>query len=287
MRDNWFISLIQIQGSIVPNILPRVLICGLFGLIITFFDQMNYNMSIPILSSVVPSLVLGLLLVFRTNTAYERFWEGRKLWGNLVNTSRNLARQIWVTIETETPYEIEEKKIAIRLITAFCITTKQHLRSILPGSELSSVMTDEQILQLQTMTNPPYEISCWLSQYLQERLKDKKINAHQLTALLQLLDQLVDSLGGCERILRTPIPLAYSIHLKQILFLYCLTLPFAMVEQLHWWTGLVTALIGFAMFGIEEIGVEIENPFGFDPNDLPLDKICQTIEQNLEDLMRC
>jgi putative membrane protein len=96
---------------------------------------------------------------------------------------------------------------------------------------------------------------------------------------------MVDVLGGCERILKTPIPPAYSIHLKQLLLIYCLTLPFQIVSQLQWWTAPIVCLVSFAVFGIEEIGIEIENPFGDDLNDLPLDNICRTMKINIEDLI--
>ncbi|MEA5516524.1 bestrophin family ion channel, partial [Nodularia sp. UHCC 0506] len=110
-------------------------------------------------------------------------------------------------------------------------------------------------------------------------------NSYQLTAMQELLNKLVDNLGACERILKTPIPLAYTIHLKQLLLLYCCLLPFQLVESLGWWTGLIVALISFTLFGIEAIGLEIENPFGYDANDLPLDAICNTMKRNIDDLI--
>jgi putative membrane protein len=103
--------------------------------------------------------------------------------------------------------------------------------------------------------------------------------------MIQLLHQMVDVIGICERILRTPIPLAYSIHLKQLLMIYSLSLPFQMVDQLEWMTGPIVALISFTLLGIEEIGIQIEDPFGHDPNDLPLDAICNTMQRNIEDLI--
>jgi ion channel-forming bestrophin family protein len=96
---------------------------------------------------------------------------------------------------------------------------------------------------------------------------------------------MVDCLGGCERILKTPIPIAYSIHIKQLLLIYCLSLPFQVVNDLDWWTAPVVCVISFTVFGIEAIGIEIENPFGRDPNDLPLDNICKTMQTNIEELI--
>lgn len=103
--------------------------------------------------------------------------------------------------------------------------------------------------------------------------------------MLKLLDIMVDVLGGCERILKTPIPVAYSIHLKQLLLIYCLTLPFQLVTELAWWTAPIVSVISFTVFGIEQIGIEIENPFGLDANDLPLESICKTIRINIEELI--
>jgi putative membrane protein len=128
-------------------------------------------------------------------------------------------------------------------------------------------------------------VAFWIGDYLQEQYELKCISNYQLTALHRLLDSMVDSLGSCERILKTPMPLAYSIHLKQLLLIYCLSLPFQMVNDFLWFTGPIVALISFTLFGIEEIGSEIENPFGYDANDLPLDSICATMLRNIEDLI--
>lgn len=277
--------LFQWRGSVAPAVLPRTLFCAGFSLLIAIVHRTGVPVSFNSLGSVVPSIVLGLLLVFRTNTAYERFWEGRKLWGGLVNTTRNLARQIWVAIQEDTEADHEEKVAHLRLLVAFARTTKQHLRDEPLGSELDSTVTAEQYAKLQQMNNPPLEVAFWIADYLQASFNRGKLNAYQLSAMLSQVNTLVDVLGGCERILKTPIPLAYAIHLKQLILLYCLSLPFQMVGTLGWWTPLIAGLISFAVFGIEEIGIEIENPFGHDPNDLPLDSICQTMEHNIEDLI--
>jgi putative membrane protein len=283
-RD-WFKVLFQLQGSVIPAVMPRVIICSAFALLIAALHVAGLRVSLPVLGGLVPSIVLGLLLVFRTNTAYERYWEGRILWGTVVNTVRNLARQIWVAIAENTPEDKAAKARAVRLLAAFAVAMKLHLRSEPPNQELAHLVTPEQFAKLQTMNNPPLEVAFWIADYLQSQRELSKLNTYQLTSCLSSLDSLVDALGGCERVLKTPIPLAYSIHLKQLLLLYCLALPFQMVGALGWATPTVVALISFAVFGIEEIGIEIENPFGDDPNDLPLDAICHTMQQNLEDLI--
>ena len=284
-RPAWFKIALQVRGSVIPSILPRVLLCGGFGVFITLLHFFKLPVSLPILSSIVPSIVLGLLLVFRTNTAYDRFWEGRKFWGTLINNVRNLARQIWITIEQKDPHDIALKKSALRLLPAFAVAMKLHLRQESVNSELESLMSPGQYQKLKSMNNPPLEIAFWIEDYMHEQYERNCLDVYQLTAMNQLLNSMIDTLGGCERILKTPIPLAYAIHLKQLLLLYCLALPFQMVRDLTWGTGPVVALISFTLFGIEEIGIEIENPFGHDANDLPLDNICTVMQRNIDDLI--
>ncbi len=280
-RFSWLRLTLQLRGSVVPAVYDRVLWCGLFGLLISALHFYQLPVSSPILGTAVPSIVLGLLLVFRTNTAYERFWEGRRLWGELNNNIRNLSRQIWIGVATPEFSDHQAKVSTIKLLGAFAVATKRLLRSQGIDAELEQLL-DRPITNL---NHPPLEIALWISDYLQRQHSQGCINVYQLQAMQTLLDGMVSNCGGCERILRTPMPLAYAIHLKQLLMIYCLLLPFYLVAALGWMTGPIVALISFTLFGIEEIGIEIENPFGYDANDLPLDAICTNICRNLDYLM--
>jgi ion channel-forming bestrophin family protein len=280
-----FSSSLKMTGSVIPNIFSRVLWCGAFGFLVSVLYFYNIPVFAKSLGGVIPSIVLGLLLVFRTNTAYERFWEGRKAWGSIVNNIRNLSRLIWVAIDETDPNHRPEKEQALKLLVAFAVATKLHLRSQPASDRLADLVSTLQFSKLQTATNPPLEVVFWISDYLQAKHEQLQISLYQMNELQALLNNMVDMLGACERILRTPMPLAYAIHLKQLLFLYCLLLPFQVVGELQWWTAPAIALVSFTLFGIEAIGVEIENPFGTDPNDLPLDKICDAVERNIEDLI--
>lgn len=283
-KIHWFRLAFQYKGSVVPAIYNRVLYCGLFGIFISVLHYFGFPVVQPILGNVIPSIVLGLLLVFRTNTAYDRFWEGRKCWGSMINNVRNLARQIWINIEEGDPKDITNKIINMRLLVAFAVATKLHLRGESVNKELEALMSSYKYFTLKTMHNPPLEVAFWIGDYLQQQYRCDRLNIYQLNAMQELLNKMVNDLGVCERILKTPIPLAYSIHLKQLLLIYCLLLPFQLVNNLGWWTGAIVALISFTLLGIEEIGIQIENPFGYDSNDLPLDAICQTMLLNIEDL---
>lgn len=281
----WLKTVLCLQGSVLPSIFPLVILSGLFGMFISLLYSIGVPVSFPFFSAIVPSIVLGLLLVFRTNTAYERYWEGRKCWGGLIISIRNLSRQIWITVKTPEVKDIDEKKQAIHLLLAFAVATKLHLREEDITPELTSLISPSQHEILKSMNNRPLQIAFWIGDYLNNQSDRNCLNIYQVTAMHQLINNIVDMLSGCERILKTPMPLAYSIHLKQLLLLYCLALPFQMVKDLGWLTGLIVALISFTLLGIEQIGLEIENPFGHDPNDLPLDTICNTMRLNIEDLI--
>jgi ion channel-forming bestrophin family protein len=277
---HWFRGAVRLRGSVVPSVSARVMVCALAAAIVSLFHHRGGGVAYPGLSGVIPSVVLGLLLVFRTNTAYERFWEGRKNWGAITNASRNLGRQIWILIEANTETDRQEKIAILRLIVAFAVATKEYLRNKnLTVETIGHLVSPTQLAQLQDSIHPPLAIATWLDQFIQ---RQTQLDSVQRIAMAQFVTQLVENLGACERILRTPMPLAYSIHLKQLLLLYCLLLPFAIVRDLGFLTSPVVALVSFTLLGIEAIGLEIENPFGHDPNDLPLNAICTGIEEHLE-----
>jgi putative membrane protein len=285
-KRRWLQMALQLKGSVVLSVMPRSLFCGAFGLIITILQIKGFPVSLPFLASLIPNIVLGLLLVFRTNTAYDRYWEGRKCWGNIIVSVRNLSRSIWVAIEEKTERDRQEKITMLHALVGFAVATKFHLRQEKPDTELKEFLPPDQFVKLQGANNPPLQIALWIGEYLQAQYQQDCLKIHQLIEMHKIVDRLVEALSGCERILKTPMPIAYAIHLKQLLLLYCLSLPFQMVANLGWWTTPVVILISFTLFGIEEIGIEIENPFGRDANDLPLDTICETMTRNIQDLIR-
>jgi ion channel-forming bestrophin family protein len=283
-KPNWFRSALQIKGSILPSILPRVLLFGGFGVLVTVLYHIPLPLNFTVLGNltdnVACNLVLGLLLVFRTNTAYERFWEGRKAWGELVVNLRNLAREIQIGIEAD-----DEKKQSLHLLVVFAIATKLHLRhQPLSHEELKDFIAPETIAKLNHLSNPPLEVIRWMGDYIQRKYRSQSIeDINQRWVMNQTLNEVTGGLTNCERILSTPIPVAYAIYLTTLLLVYCFFLPFGLVERLNWGTGFVVAIVSFILLGVEEIANEIEDPFGTDPNDLPLDQICETLLSNVEE----
>lgn len=288
-KSSWVQLALRWQGSIAPIVLPGVLFCGGFGFFVSLLDYLGIPVSWPgfdiVITNVSYNLVLGLLLVFRTNTSYERFWEGRKAWGTITASIRNLGHLIWVTIAETEPTDREKKISTLRLLVAFAVATKLHLRQQAIDSELEALMTPDQFLKLKAVKLPPLQLAVWIGDYLQQQYNRNLVTTNQLTAMNILVNELLEALTTCERILLTPIPLAYTIYLKRLLLIYCLSLPFQVVDTLHWWTTPIAIILSFVLLGIEEIGTEIENPFGNDANDLPLEEICTTILDNIEDLI--
>lgn len=288
-KSSWIRLALQWRGSIAPQVFPGIFLCGGLGFFVSLLDYLGLSVSWQgfdvVITNVSYNLVLGLLLVFRTNTAYERFWEGRKAWATLTANIRNLGYLIWVAIAEAEPTDREKKVSTLRLLVAFAIATKLQLRQQPVNDELEALMTPDQFLKLKSVKSTPLQLAVWIGDYVQQQYKRNLVNPNQLTATNLLVNGLLEALTTCERILSTPIPLAYAIYLKRLLLIYCISLPFQVVNNLHWWTSPIVAILSFVLLGIEAIGTEIENPFGDDANDLPLEEICRTILNNIEDLI--
>lgn len=284
-RKRWFWEAFRFKYSVFPDVWEKAFFFAIFSFFICLLYSFGFPVQQPILNSLIPTIVLGLLLVFRTNSANERFWEGRKLWGGIVNNLRNLTWQIWVNIREKSSEDREQKIQILNLLTVFAIATKNHLRCEGINEEMTRLLSPNYYHRLQTSQHLPLQIAADLGEYLQEQYQKNNLPEYQLTQMQNLINQLIDMVGGCERILKTPIPNSYNIHLKQLLLIYCLVLPFQLVDQIHWWTIPFVAIVSYIVYGIEAIAIEIENPFGRDKNDLPLEQICQGINQNIQDFI--
>lgn len=260
----WLSHFFDLRGSMFREIIVRVLVCVGWSAVVVGVDKFVFDVNISSLLHALVGSALGLLLVFRTNASYDRFWEGRKLWGGMVNETRNLIRSASVHLAGE-----RDLLVPLAQLTAdFATATMHHLR----GSRMVGMLE---------VQHPPLYLATQMTAILKEAHRRGAISDILLTNLDQNIQLLVDYMGGCERIRKTPLPFAYVVHLRRALVLYCFTLPFALVDAYGWATVFDTLIVTYIFFGIEEIGVEIEGPFGFDDNDLPLEDICVTIRHNL------
>lgn len=225
--------------------------------------------------------VISLLLVFRTNTAYERWWEGRKLWGDLVNNSRNLMLKLNAFL----PEEKKELKINFRiLITNYVFALKEHLRGGFRAEQLEE-HPHLHMNDLKQVNHIPNKIAQQLYIEVEDLLKQKIISEEKLIVLNEELRSFTNVAGACERIKKTPIPYSYSTFIKRIIFLYIITLPLGLIPDLKWATIPIVLFVFYAFASLELLAEEIEDPFGHEGNDLPTDELANTIKKNLKELV--
>ena len=278
---DWYDHLLDIKGSMLHEIVYRVLSCVLWSVAVVVCHKYLFPVNISYLGHMLIGVAMGLLLVFRTNASYDRFWEGRKLWGAIVNESRNLARasSVWMA---EEPRLVRQ---AVKWTITFSWATLYHLRAECKLGPEAHLLPEEDVRAALASDHCPLTVALQISRVFQEARRLDLISDYKQAVLDHNVQLLIDYLGGCERIRKTPLPFAYMVHLRRTLIIYCFTMPFALLDVFGWGVIPATLMLTYVMFGIEEIGVEIEDPFGNDDNDLPLEAICQTITSNLNDLL--
>ncbi|WP_343634808.1 bestrophin family ion channel [Fluviicola sp.] len=215
--------------------------------------------------------VISLLLAFRTNTAYDRWWEGRKNWGQLVNDSRNLAVKL-----TSLDLSTEDNHFFGRHIGNFALCIKEHLRA---GTNYDILdITPEERTFLEGLDHVPSGIVELMYCRLNKLKKAGVVSEEDLIRLDRNLNGFLDCVGACERIKNTPIPYSYSMFFKKFIFSYVITLPFAFVVNFGYWSAIIATFIFYVFVSIEVLAEEIEDPFGTDDNDLPTDEMAQRIQ---------
>jgi putative membrane protein len=234
-------------------------------------------LAIPSGFSAAMSLVLGCLLVFRTNTAYQRWWEARTLWGQLVNASRNLAIKL-CSLGSLTAGDLSR---AQQLIVAFPHALRCHLRS-----EPDSGLTDSSCTILARFEHVPQGIANELYRELGAWKSAHRLDGDELRVIDGELRRLLDICGGCERILRTPIVKSYRFFARQCVLLFLASLPWGIANEFGLWTVPLTIIISYFMLGLEIVAEHVEEPFGYDEDDLDLDGLCLTIQTSVNEVFR-
>lgn len=286
---SWLEIAFRLEGSVAQVILPRIGMFTIFTALVCLWQYLEKEPKFilhigDLTNNVVYNLVLGLLLVFRTNTSYERFWDGRKSLGLLVVNLRNLARFIRLSIAEEDVEERESKATILKLLVAFMVATKLQLRGEKPNEELKKLLNEKQALEIDSVSRISLQIALWIGEYLQQQLKLGKIDSSQRVEMNSMLNNMVEGLSSCERISTTPLPIAYRIYLKRLILIYCVGLPFNLIEKMQWWAIPVVAIVSFILLGLEEVGKELENPFLYGVNDLPVDALCNNVIDDIESI---
>ena len=243
-------------------------------------SERSYVKNIPIMHSML-GFAISMLLVFRTNTAYDRWWEGRKFWGQLVNNSRNLALKIATFIRTE---DADAHAFFRTLIPAYAAALHQHLRK--NGFDEPRFKQIEYLKNLDFSRHVPNQIAKLMYEKTRELYERQTIAGEELLFLNGELQSFTDICGACERIKNTPIPYSYSAFIKKFIFIYTMTLPFGYVFQLGYYVIPVVAFIFYVLASLEIIAEEIEDPFGSDENDVPTDVLAENIRKNVEEIIQ-
>lgn len=283
-KENWFKMLFVWHGSVLPRLLPRLLLLFILSLVIVYFHGIIFSFKIPLNPAPLTlfGFVLALFLGFRNNVSYDRFWEGRKLWGALLNHCRSLTRQTLTLTDSE--IEQATKLEFIGLLRCFAYALKHQLRNTDPTDDLKTRLTPKQFTIVSPAQYKPIILTKLMGEWVGRARKENTIDSIQQARFDENLDALTDIVGGCERIVSTPIPYTYRVLLHRTVYIYCFLLPFGLVDSLGWLTPFIVAFVAYTFVAFEAIADEIEEPFGTEPNDLALSSMSQMIEATICEL---
>ena len=280
---DWFTFIFRFhKADTFRTLFPIMLAIGAYAGIIGYLEveywqlaDNSYVKNITIMHGML-GFVISLLLVFRTNTAYDRWWEGRKMWGSLVNNSRNLAIKLSVILTDE-----KDRAYFRKIIPSYASILNRHLKDEETGKQLF----DDVDLEIDHHKHRPNQVAKILFQKINDLYVSKKITGDQLIILNAEVLSFTEICGACERIKNTPIPYSYSAFLKKFIFFYVMTLPFGYSFSLGYYVAPVVVFIFYVLASLELIAEEIEDPFGNDENDLPTKKIAANIKKHVEELI--
>jgi ion channel-forming bestrophin family protein len=270
------------RGSVTPRILPSLLIMSCYPLLIVALDQ--YWRPLPHFD-VTPfeytGVVLGLVLVFRTNAGHERWWEARKLWGGIVNQSRNLVIQVLSYGEAlnDGPQVSLWHKEMVKWTVAFSFAARESLRRGKNFDDLTDLLSEQELEALKSATHMPLFVASKIATLVQQARFSHHIDGFSFAELEGQRNLLIDHIGACERVLKTPMPLVYAIKTRRFILIFLLLLPFSLIGNLGFSAVFVFFLVAYPLLSLDRIGIELQNPFDTkNLSHLPLHTICDTIK---------
>jgi len=281
-RSHWLRLLFVWRGSVLPDIAPQLLATTAFAIAVTLLHGQLFRWKIPL--NFVPFSLIGLTLAiflgFRNSTSYARYWEARTLWGSLLNETRSLLRQALTLVDAAA----QPPLLAARLI-AFVHALRHQLRGSDPAADIERLLGEDEAARLATSRFKPAMLLLRCGEWLRDALRGGHLAPTLAPSMEAALGRLTDALGGCERIAGTPIPFTYSVIIHRTIYVYCVLLPFGLVDSIGSMTPVVVAFVAYTFFALEALGAEIEEPFGLAPNDLALDAMSATIESTLREML--
>ena len=279
-----------LRGSVLKQIWAVLLVNIVLATLVTFThgDLFSHKITLTAIPFTLIGLPLAIFLGFRNNAAYDRYCEGRKLWGEIVLQSRNFARQCLTLIEHAEPLKADSglNDVRVRMIyrtIAFSHALRHLLRDTDAGTELKPLLAQNEWQQSGKTANIPDYLMHQMGNDLRLCMNEKRLDGCLAAAIDASMSAITAAAAACERIKSTPIPFSYTLMLHRTAYLYCFLLPFGLVDTIGFMTPFVVGIVAYTFFGLDALGDEIEEPFGNLPNDLALDAICRAIEINLRD----
>ena len=289
-RQGFWWEAFALHGSITPKVMPNVLIfglaaggiCGASWFVETLFQV---RIALAIAPFEFAGAALGLLLILRTNAGYDRWWEARKLWGGIVNQSRNLV----IGAVAYGPNDLGWQEKFVRWTAVFPHVARLNLRGELPSSEVANLVGPDDARRVATTEHMPSFVAAMLANLLYEAREKLGMDGFSFIQVDRERALLIDHIGACERIAKTPLPRAYSINIRRFIVIFILMLPFSLLHLLDsdWLIPFITMLVAYPLLSLDQIGVELENPFSTSNlSHLPLDDISADIERDVLSVLK-
>lgn len=268
------------QGSVVPKIWAKILGVAVFTTIILFIDLTIYDLPhISLAAMGVFGIALSLFLGFRNNAAYDRWWEARKLWGSLIADARTIGRTAVIFLAQEDVPRV------LRLIVVFAHLHRASLRKTDPSQMIRDLVDDEHAEAVKSASNPADATLRIIAMHLRNCASKKRVSDIGNLMLSETLASISLAQAGCERIASTPLPFVYSLLVRRTTYLYCVLLPFALIESTSLFAPVFSVVVAYVFFGLQAVTNELEMPFADVPNGLPLDAMCRTIETSIAEAL--
>lgn len=273
------------QGSVLPKLLPRLSGLFLFTALVVYFrdylDRYHGELSTNIYT--LFGIALAIFLGFRNTVSYDRFWEGRKLWGALLNDTRSLAQQVHNFIPNDEQHQAE-KVAFIKQMAAMAYALNHQLRHTDAMPEMKRLLSAELLAKLDGAAYKPVLLMRELGAQINQWRLRGRIDTILQAAMDRHLANFSDAIGGCERIAGTPIPFSYNVLLHRTIYIYCFLLPFGFANSLHWYAPFIITFVAYTFTALEAIADELEDPFGTMQNDLALDALSANIERSIAEI---
>ena len=283
-KSNWWTLLFVWRGSMMTQMLPQLLIVAALSVLAVWTEGTIFKHKVPLNATpfTLVGVALALFLGFRNSSAYDRWWEGRKLWGALVNTMRTLTRQV-LTMTGDVPKAAKDKREFVDMLVAFTYAMRDQLRGdvFARSAELLPPALAEEVDRARYK---PFIILRGMGEWVSARYKEGAFGEITMTAIDRNLVELSNILGGCERIAATPVPFGYSVMIHRVVYFYCALLPFGLVDAIEWMTPAVALVMAYSFIALDSLASELEMPFGRDESDLALDAISLNIELSIREM---